>query len=111
MKNPATLRFVVMLLAPVALSAQSFSTLSQGLRDVVSVPDTVVALTNVRVVDGTGAPAREGQTVVIENGRITAVAPAAQAKVPAGAKTLDLAGHTVIPGLVGMHDHTFYTTR
>ena len=37
--------------------------------------------------------------------------PAAQARVPAGARTIDLTGHTVIPGLVGMHNHTFYTTR
>ena len=30
--------------------------------------------------------------------------------IPAGARTMNLAGHTVIPGLVGLHDHTFYTT-
>jgi imidazolonepropionase-like amidohydrolase len=71
----------------------------------------MVALTNVRVVDGTGAAPAEGQTIVIQNGRIASVAPAAQAKVPAGARVLDLTGHTVLPGLVGMHDHTFYTTR
>ena len=68
--------------------------------------------TNVRVVDGTGAPPLEDQTIVIENGKIIAgISPARQARVPAGARTLDLTGHTVIPGLVGMHDHTFYTTR
>ena len=32
-------------------------------------------------------------------------------QVPAGARSLELAGHTVFPGLVGMHNHTFYTTR
>ena len=74
-------------------------------------PRRRVALTNVRVVDGTGAPPLEEQTIVIENGKIASVAPAAQARVPAGARTIDLTGHTVIPGLVGMHDHTFYTTR
>ena len=74
-------------------------------------PETSVALTNVRVVDGTGAPPVEGQTIVIENGKIVSVTAAAEAKVPAGARTIDLTGHTVIPGLVGMHNHTFYTTR
>ena len=64
-----------------------------------------------RVVDGTGAPPREDQTIVIQNGRITAVTAASAAAVPAGTRTMDLTGHTVIPGLVGMHDHTFYTTR
>src|SRR5262249_26040318 len=47
----------------------------------------------------------------IQNGRIASVGPAAQATIPAGARSLDLSGHTVIPGLVGMHNHTFYTTR
>ena len=38
------------------------------------------------------------------------VGPATQVRPPAGAHTMDLSGHTVIPGLVGMHNHTFYTT-
>jgi imidazolonepropionase-like amidohydrolase len=98
-------------LAPIALAAQSFTTLADPVKPLVSVPETSVALTHVRVVDGTGGPPREDQTVVIENGKITAVTPAREARVPAGARTLDLTDHTVIPGLVGMHDHTFYTTR
>jgi imidazolonepropionase-like amidohydrolase len=103
------LLFVV--LFSIGISAQAITTLSNDVRQYVAVPETSVALTNVRVVDGTGAPPREGQTVVIENGKITSVGPAAQAKVPAGARTIDLSGHTVIPGLVGLHNHTFYTTR
>jgi imidazolonepropionase-like amidohydrolase len=47
---------------------------------------------------------------VVANGRITAVGPQATTKVPAGARVLDLAGHTVIPGIVGLHNHTWYTT-
>lgn len=98
-------------LTPVVLTAQAINTLSPDVRQYVMVPETSVALTNVRVVDGTGAPPAEGRTIVIQNGRITSVTPAADAKVPAGARVLDLTGHTVIPGLVGMHNHTFYTTR
>ena len=99
------------LIAPATLAAQTFSSLAQGVQQYVSVPETTVALTHVRVVDGTGAAALEDRTVIIENGRITAVGPASAVKVPTGARTMDLAGHTVVPGFVGMHNHTFYTTR
>jgi enamidase len=68
-----------------------------------------VALTNVKVIDGTGAPARTGQTVVIEGDRITAVGATGSVQVPSGARVMDLSGHTVIPGLVGLHNHSYYT--
>src|SRR5580700_11597071 len=61
----------------------------------------VLALTHVRVVDGTGAAARTDQTLVIANGKIVALGDSAITKTPDGAKVLDLAGPTVIPGLVG----------
>ena len=68
----------------------------------------VIALAHVRVIDGTGAAPREDQTVVISSGKIQSVEPSATAKVPANAQTLDLQGYTVLPGLVGMHDHMFF---
>jgi imidazolonepropionase-like amidohydrolase len=94
-----------------ALAAQSFTTLAPEVQQLVSVSEPRVALTHVRVVDGTGRPPLEDQTIVIENGKISVVAPASAAAIPSGARTMDLAGHTVIPGLVGLHNHTFYTTR
>lgn len=79
----------------------------------VAVNAAVVALTHVRVVDGTGRPAREDQTIIIDGQRIAAVGPAADVAVPPSARVLDLNGQTVIPGLVGMHEHTYFwsTTR
>jgi len=68
----------------------------------------VIALTHVRVVDGTGAVAREDQTVLISKGKIDWLGDAGSAHLPADAKILDLQGYTVIPGLVGMHDHLVY---
>jgi imidazolonepropionase-like amidohydrolase len=68
----------------------------------------VLALTNVRVIDGTGTPAKENQTIVIRDGRIDALGLAANIPVPPDAQQLGLQGRTVIPGLVGMHDHLFY---
>jgi imidazolonepropionase-like amidohydrolase len=68
----------------------------------------VIALTHVRVIDGTGAAPLDDQTLVISGGKIASIAPAAAAKVDSTAQTIDLQGHTVLPGLVGMHDHMFF---
>src|SRR5215208_1856523 len=83
-------------------------TLSPEVRQFVSVDAPVVALTRVRVIDGTGAPARANQTLVIERGVIRAVGDSASVSVPAGARVLDLAGRSVMPGLVMVHEHMFY---
>jgi len=70
-----------------------------------------LVLNHVRVIDGTGAPAAEDQRVDIEAGKITRIQSAKLRNAyPRGAKILDLTGKTIIPGLVGMHEHLFYTT-
>jgi len=75
-----------------------------------AVVDTeAVALTGVTLIDGTGTPARTGQTVVIRGSRIGAVGPDGQVDIPAGAEVMDMSGHTVIPGMIGLHNHLFYT--
>ncbi len=92
-------------------SVLSAQTPAANVQRFISVDDSVIALTHVRVVDGTGAKPLDDQTVVISGERIAAVHPAGARKVPAGARVIDLKGHTVIPGIVGLHDHTFYTTN
>lgn len=84
------------------------SRLEPGIQPFKAFNDTTVALTHVRVIDGTGAPEKAGQTVVIANGKITAVGAADSIQNPAGARTIDLTGDTLFPGLVGMHEHLFY---
>ena len=96
-------------LLPSTLPAQRPDSLAEEVRKYVAVDTAVVALTHVMLLDGTGAAPAADQTVVIRAGRIAEVGPAARVTVPAGAQTMDLSGHTVIPGLVGMHDHLFYT--
>ena len=83
--------------------------LSPAMKPYVTVNEPVVALTNARVVDGTGAPVKDGQTIVIRGEKIAAVGPASSVTVPAGARTIDLAGKTVIPGIIGLHDHMYYS--
>ena len=76
----------------------------------IKVPAGVIALTHVRVIDGTGAAARENQTLVIRDGSIAALGDAGSTPAPAGATVIDLTGKSVLPGLVMMHEHLYYTT-
>lgn len=75
----------------------------------VAVNADVVALTGVTILDGNAGPALRDQTIVIEGNRITAVGSSADVQVPTGAQVLELEGHTVIPGMMGLHDHLYYT--
>ncbi len=75
----------------------------------VSVNAPVFVLNHVRVIDGTGAAAKEDQAVVIANGKIQSIGPSASVQIPQGAQTMDRTGYSIIPGLVGMHDHLYYT--
>ena len=61
-------------------------TLSRAVRDFVSVDTSIVALTHVRVIDGTGAAPRTDQTLIIRDGNIAAIGPAASTPAPAGAQ-------------------------
>ena len=81
---------------------------SPEVRKFIKFDQPLIALSNVRVIDGTGAPAQEHRTIILKNGRIDAVTDAAVAP-PAGAHVIDLAGRSVMPGLVGMHNHLMYT--
>jgi len=76
----------------------------------VHLPAGQIAIQHLRIIDGTGAPAVEDATLLIDGSKIGAVLPAGSA-VPAGYKTLDGTGETALPGLVGMHNHLFYLQR
>ena len=66
-----------------------------------------IVLRHVRVIDGTGAPPREDQTLTIQDGKIAALQPDDAVDIPQGGRTIDLSGRTVIPGLVMLHEHLF----
>jgi cytosine/adenosine deaminase-related metal-dependent hydrolase len=95
----------LLLAATVAAQAQK----APDVADFVSVDASVLVLDHVQVVDGTGRAATEDQAVVISNGKIEYVGPSASAPVPTGAQRMERSGYTVIPGVVGMHNHLYYT--
>ena len=61
------------------------------------------AFTGARVIDGTGKPPIEKATILVHDGKIAAVG--ASVRIPADAQRVDLAGKTVIPGLINAHGH------
>ncbi|NER15484.1 amidohydrolase family protein [Leptobacterium flavescens] len=75
----------------------------------INVNSDLVAITNVTVIDGTGAAPKTGQTIVLNKDRIQDIGNTSSVTVPQGAKVIDGTGKTVIPGLVMLHEHLFYT--
>ncbi|HEY0017400.1 MAG TPA: hypothetical protein VGC13_13905 [Longimicrobium sp.] len=69
------------LLLAVPAFAQSRPAVTPAVRPFVAVDAPVVALTRVRVVDGTGAPARDDQTIIVRGGRIDAVGPPQRGRI------------------------------
>jgi imidazolonepropionase-like amidohydrolase len=76
----------------------------------VHIPAGKIAITHLRIIDGTGAAPIEDATLLIEGPRIGAILSAG-ATVPPGYRMLDGTGETALPGLVGMHNHLFYLQR
>lgn len=107
MKNSSLLHSASVALALACASAGAL-TPSAEVKKFVVYADPVIALAHVRVIDGTGAAAQDDRTVVLRDGKIAAITDAATPP-PVGARILDLSGDSVIPGLVGMHDHLMYT--
>ena len=97
---------VLALSAAGVLAAQQLS--PQVRTAYVKVDAPVIALTNARVIDGTGGPVRQAQTIVIRDGVIAAMGDAPGVTAPDGATIIDLAGKTVLPGFVMVHEHLYY---
>jgi imidazolonepropionase-like amidohydrolase len=106
MRHPFLFALSLAVAAP--LSAQLPQLDKRVLDRYVAVITPVVAITDVLLIDGTGSPARPGQTVVLRDGKIESVGPAASVKAPDGATIIDGRGKTLIPGMIGLHDHLFY---
>ena len=66
---------------------------------------TATALTNARVIDGTGGAPLEQATVIISNGTIEAVGVASAVTIPEGATVVDMTGKTIMPGMINAHGH------
>ena len=102
------LGFFFALVSAAPSAAQSLERLSPPVREFVSVSADHVLIRGVRLIDGTGVPARDGMSIEIRDGRIASVGTVAEVGTPEGAEIIEAADHTVIPGLVMLHEHLFY---
>ncbi len=92
----------------VVLAAAAFAQPANENRQFIRVSAKMIVLKNVRIIDGTGNAPKEDQTITLIGNQIGSIVPSASAAIPSGAEVLDLAGYTVLPGLVGMHNHLFF---
>ena len=72
--------------------------------------ETATVLTGARVIDGSGSPPVENAVIVIRGDRIESVGPAGSVAVPEGAEVVDLAGKTIMPGIINLHGHLALTS-
>jgi imidazolonepropionase-like amidohydrolase len=108
--NTRSLMAAAVVAGSLAVVAAQPTQFSNTVRGFIKVDAPVIALTNVRVIDGTGGPARENQTLILREGKIAEMGAASAVKTPEGATTIDLAGKSVMPGIVMVHEHLYYPT-
>ena len=65
----------------------------------------MLAIVGGNLIDGTGSPVVENATVIVDGDRIVEVGPRAAGNIPDGCEVLDATGHTIMPGLIDVHDH------
>ncbi|WP_415908217.1 amidohydrolase family protein [Oleiharenicola sp. Vm1] len=97
-------------LLALAFAPAAFAQTNPFVDPYIAVRAPVFALTHARVVDGLGHAPLENQTLVLRDGRIAALGADGTVAIPAGAAVQDLAGKTVLPGFVMVHEHLFYSS-
>ena len=101
--------FFVFLFIGICITSSQAQQFSDTVQRFITVDDTHFAITNVTVIDGTGNAIKENQTIIIKDQRIEAIGNTASMTLPSNLKQIDGTGKTVIPGLVMLHEHMFYT--
>jgi imidazolonepropionase-like amidohydrolase len=75
----------------------------------IKINTSTFAITHVKLIDGTGKVAKPDQTIIVSGGKIQQVGNAGKVKLPDGIQTIDGTGKSLIPGLVMLHEHMYYT--
>ena len=97
--------------APAAKEPAPAASIDLGFSTAAARPSGMLALTGARLITMRGDEVIENGTVLIDGNRIAAVGPTATVSFPAGTRTVDVAGKTIIPGLIDGHWHGFVGTE
>src|ERR1035437_2063697 len=91
----------------VAVPASELHAQSPQAAQALQAPATTFLLRSQQVFDATSEQAHPGWVVLVTGSRITAVGPASAVTAPPDARTIDLPGMTLLPGLIEAHTHIF----
>jgi imidazolonepropionase-like amidohydrolase len=108
---PPSAIFILAMAFPVNSSAQRAGALGPQVRKYVSVDSAKVILEHVEIIDGTGTAPLADRNITIEEGRIAAITAGRDEPQVKGTMLLNLKGYSIMPGIVGMHNHLDYVSR
>ena len=98
----------IVALAPAVAIAQRASAFDARVRQFVVHDAPRIRIDNVRLIDGTGAPAQSGQSLLVENGKIVRIGSASALANESADTVIDGRGRSVMPGLVMLHEHLLF---
>lgn len=82
--------------------------IAANLQDFIGLNDSIVAITNITLIDGTGSPLKRNQDIVFTNNNIRSIGNTGEISIPANATLIDGTDKSLIPGFIMMHEHLFY---
>ena len=91
----------------IGADAQSFSEITRWF---IHTDEPIIALVGGDIIDGTGSDVLRDQTILIQDKKIAAIGNVDEISIPESAEMIDCRGKTIIPGLVMLHEHMFYST-
>jgi len=106
MRKVSKIALAVLMLPVAYADAQHFtSSVSKFITDSAK----TIAITDVKIIDGTGNASKTHQTIIISSGLIAQTGNVKDITIPKDAKIIKCTGKTIIPGLVMLHEHLYYT--
>src|ERR1044071_577514 len=110
MRSIATAVFGASLVSAAAAQPAS-PKFADGVKQYIRSATPRIVLCHVRIIDGTGKPASDDQNLTIETGKLAAIGPGVDVAPAPDPTVFDMSGRTVLPGIVGMHEHMYYIAR